>query len=68
VRSIIQVVDAVVIVDNLSDDRTPQIIDTLVKAYPDKIAAYSYAHRILRVGKENEEAAASTKRFFGSWS
>jgi glycosyltransferase involved in cell wall biosynthesis len=59
VRSILDLVDRVVIVDNLSDDRTPQIIRALCRAHGDKVVARSYPHAVLRVGKENEQAAAA---------
>lgn len=53
VRSIIELVDEVVLIDNLSTDATPRIIRELESAYPGKVRTFSYPHEILRVGKEN---------------
>ena len=59
VRSIIDLVDEVVLVDNLSTDRTPEIIDALRRAYPGKVVTYSYPHAIRSRGREHWELASS---------
>ncbi len=53
VHSIIDLVEEVVLIDNLSTDATPQIIEELAATYPDKVRTFSYPYEILRVGKEN---------------
>ncbi|MET0143239.1 MAG: glycosyltransferase [Ilumatobacteraceae bacterium] len=53
VRSIIDHVDEVVIVDNMSDDGTPQIIKELAAAHPDKVRTAVYPYDIARYGQEN---------------
>ena len=58
VLSIIDLVERVVIIDNLSTDATPAIVQRLAQQHPGKIASYSYEHQIARVGKDNEELAA----------
>lgn len=55
VKSIEPHVDEIVIVDNLSSDRTPTIITALRREYPDKVIPYEYPYRILRRGSENRE-------------
>ncbi len=59
VRSIVDLVDEVVIVDNLSDDRTPEIIDKLVRDFPGKVRSFTYRHKIARYGDENRRLAAT---------
>jgi len=46
VRSIIDNVEEVVIIDNNSTDRTPEIIANLVKEYPQKVRAYKYKYNL----------------------
>jgi hypothetical protein len=52
VHSILELVDEVVLIDNLSSDTTPQIICELKAAYPEKVRTFSYPYEILKVGKE----------------
>jgi len=52
VDSIAGLVDEVVIVDNASSDRTPDVIEELVRKYPE-IRAFSFPHRVARPGQEN---------------
>ena len=59
VLSIIDIVDEVVIVDNLSDDQTPMIIKYLSRRYPTKVRRYSYPYRVARPGSENSALAAT---------
>jgi glycosyltransferase involved in cell wall biosynthesis len=59
ITSIVDSVDEVVIVDNLSDDQTPSIIRYLVQEHPRKIRAYTYPHRVARPGPENIALAAT---------
>jgi glycosyltransferase involved in cell wall biosynthesis len=55
VDSIVDLVDEVVVVDNLSRDGTPAIIRDLRRAYPGKVVADAYPHEIRRVGRETLE-------------
>jgi hypothetical protein len=57
VLSIIDLVEEVIIVDNQSDDSSPQIIADLCRRYPAKIKSFSYPHRIARYGEEHIELA-----------
>lgn len=53
VRSIVDVVDRILLVDNLSNDATPSIIKKLVAEYPHKIKDVQYPHEVARVGADN---------------
>ena len=53
ILSIVEHVETVVIVDNLSTDATPQIIADLVEGFPTKVKATVYPHEIARYGQEN---------------
>lgn len=55
VRSIIDSVDDVVLVDNASSDATPDVIAALRAEFRDKIAVYAYPHHVARVGSETSE-------------
>jgi hypothetical protein len=57
VKSIGAHVDEIVIVDNLSSDRTPAIITALRREYPGKVIPHEYPYRLLRRGSENRELA-----------
>jgi hypothetical protein len=59
VQSIVDHVDEVVIVDNLSTDRTPLIIEALRREHPDRVVYYQYPYEIRKVGRENWELASS---------
>jgi hypothetical protein len=59
VKSVIELVDEVVLVDNLSSDRTPAIMQDLQREYPAKVACYSYAYEIRRRGREHYELAST---------
>ena len=50
--SIIDFVDEVLVVDNGSTDKTPDIIDELVFSYPDKILSRTYPFRVSLCGLE----------------
>jgi glycosyltransferase involved in cell wall biosynthesis len=53
IRSIAGEVDEIVIIDNLSEDATPSMIDTLTAEYPDKVVSCRYPHAVGRVGEES---------------
>lgn len=53
VRSIVDVVDHILLVDNLSDDATPTIIKKLLGEYPLKIKTALYPYEVARVGADN---------------
>lgn len=57
IASVIDLVDELVVVDNQSDDATPQIIADFVHRHPDKVRALVYPHRIARYGEENRRLA-----------
>jgi glycosyltransferase involved in cell wall biosynthesis len=59
ISSIAEHVEQLVLVDNLSTDRTPALIRQIASEHPLKVAAYSYPHRIARQGLEHRELAAS---------
>ena len=61
VQSIIDHVDEIVLVDNLSTDRTPAIIADLCAAHPEKVVSYRYPYEIRKVGRENWELAENPK-------
>jgi len=56
VKSIVDQVDEVLVVDNLSRDGTPEIIRRLAAEHPDKLVALAYPHRIARQGWEQKDA------------
>lgn len=58
VSSIVDVVDRILLVDNLSTDATPAIIERLSKQYPDTIEATHYPYQVARVGAENRKLHA----------
>jgi len=58
VSSIADIVEEIVIVDNMSTDRTPQIIEALQRAYPDKVFSYRYPFKLARAGNDNAAALA----------
>jgi hypothetical protein len=58
VLSIVDDVDEIVIVDNLSTDSTPAIIGELVRRHPDKVRSYTYPYEVARQGDENAALAA----------
>lgn len=65
VRSVVDHVDEIVIIDNRSDDESPAIIDRLAAEFPGKVVPHFYPHEIRRVGletwrlAENPETAES---------
>ena len=59
VRSIVGVVDRILLVDNLSDDATPAIIEGLAAEHPHKIEAAQYPHEVARVGADNRRRQAA---------
>ena len=58
VKSIADHVEEIVIVDNLSTDGTPSVIETLRREHPGKIVSHTYPYEIRRVGSETWELAA----------
>lgn len=61
VESIVDLVDEVVLVDNLSTDKTPEIIAALVDRYPGKVFAYDYPFEVARQGEENAALGSSRR-------
>jgi len=59
IKSIVDLVDEVVVVDNLSSDGTAQIIDALKREYPGKLSCHVYPYEIRRRGRENWELASA---------
>ncbi len=52
VRSIVEVVDEVVLIDNLSTDRTPAVMANLKSDFPDRVEVYQYEHEVAPVGAD----------------
>jgi hypothetical protein len=52
VASIVEHVDEVVIIDNLSRDATPDIAAALGRAHPHRVRLLAYPHEVRRVGRE----------------
>jgi len=63
VKSIMDHVDEVVIIDNLSSDATPRIARALADEYPEKITLREYRHTVARVGIENKELVSRLHAF-----
>jgi len=61
VSSIAALVDEIVLVDNLSSDATPAVIQRLVAEYPGKVVAHHYPFAVRKVGGESA-ALAATRR------
>lgn len=61
IKSVVDVVDELVVVDNLSMDGSADVITTLAKLYPDKIRAFSYPHDVARYGDEMEKLATTAE-------
>jgi glycosyltransferase involved in cell wall biosynthesis len=59
IESIVDLVDEVVLIDNLSTDSTPAIIRDLAQRYPGKVRPFTYTHAVARYGSENEELAST---------
>ncbi|WP_295887745.1 glycosyltransferase [uncultured Thiohalocapsa sp.] len=59
VRSVVDLVERVVLVDNLSTDATPRIIARLLAEHPDRIETHRYPHAVTRVGAEHRALAAA---------
>lgn len=53
VRSIVEVVDEVVLIDNRSTDRTPEVMAALRSAFPDRVTVHRYGHEVARQGVES---------------
>ena len=53
ITSIVDLVDEVIIVDNLSDDATPEVIGSLRARYPTKIKTFTYPFNVARYGDEH---------------
>lgn len=53
VLSIVDKLDEVVLIDNLSTDRTPDIIRELCREFPDRVRTFIYPHELARPGAEN---------------
>jgi glycosyltransferase involved in cell wall biosynthesis len=60
VRSIVDSVDEVVIVDNGSTDATPALIAALRDEYPRTITTFHYPHEIARVGRDTWQLLATS--------
>ena len=58
VKSIIDLVQEVVLIDNASSDGSPSIMERLRAEHPDTVALHVYPHEIRRVGRENWELSA----------
>ena len=61
IKSISDCVDEIVLVDNLSTDRTPSIMRALREEYPAKVVCHQYPYEIRKVGKETWDLAADPR-------
>ena len=52
-ESIVGLVHEVVVIDNLSEDQTPQIAAGFAERFPGKVRLHRYPHAVARVGAEN---------------
>jgi hypothetical protein len=59
VKSIADCVDEIVIIENLSNNPTLDIIKSLKKEYPLKIKFFEYPYEVRKVGKDNWELATN---------
>ncbi len=59
VKSIADCVAEIVLVDNLSADRTPSIIESLRTEYPHKVVCYQYPYPLQNRGRDHWELAAA---------
>lgn len=59
IKSIAACVDEIVLVDNLSTDRTSLIIEALRREHPHKVVCHQYPYEIRKVGRESWELASS---------
>jgi len=55
VRSIADLVERILLVDNRSTDATPALIERLLADYPNKAEAHRYPHAVARVGAESRQ-------------
>jgi hypothetical protein len=67
VRSILDLVEEVVLVDNLSTDRSPEIMESLRAEAPDKVGCHRYPHRVARVGAETWKLASDPAAADSPW-
>jgi hypothetical protein len=67
VRSILDLVEEVVLIDNLSTDRSAEIMESLRADAPDRIACHRYPHRIARVGVETWKLASDPASSESPW-
>jgi len=59
VKSIADCVDELVLVDNLSTDGSPSILETIRREYPEKTVLEEYPHEVGKVGRECWELSSS---------
>ncbi|MGA2666618.1 MAG: glycosyltransferase [Patescibacteria group bacterium] len=54
IESIINFVDEIILINNLSSDKTATIIKKLIKKYPQKIFAYNYPYWVSKIGNQSK--------------
>ena len=62
VSSIVDLVNEIVIVDNLSSDGTPGVIAALQRKFPTRVSTHSYPFEVRKVGREHWELASQRTR------
>jgi hypothetical protein len=62
IRSIVDDVEEIVLVDNQSTDGSPAVMARLRREFPEKVVLYDYPHPIRRIGQENWDYAADPAR------
>lgn len=71
IESYLSFVDEIILVDNLSTDKTKEICLKLQKKYPDKIKFYTYPYEVVPPWKENEKVSENSIHsltYYYNWS
>ncbi|MDP2923124.1 MAG: glycosyltransferase family A protein [Candidatus Omnitrophota bacterium] len=55
IKSIVDYIEEIIIIDNLSTDHSPKIIKSLYGEYPDKIVCFKYPYEVAKLGREHLE-------------
>ncbi len=61
VNSIIDHVEEIVIINNLSTDKTPAIIKKLKKNYPQKVFSFEYNYKVAKIGLPSKRVISKNK-------
>ncbi len=61
VKSIVDYVEEIILIDNNSTDHTPLIMESLRQEYPHKVTCYQYKYEVRRQGWESWELASRSE-------